>query len=92
MDLDSPASGLKLLAALLLACALAPHAAGEPAVVLSDPDQIASLAVAWRFQPGDDPSWADPSFDDSGWREIRIPTGFGRFDAGPRVVPWPESA
>jgi serine phosphatase RsbU (regulator of sigma subunit) len=25
------------------------------------------LSKEWRYRPGDDPSWADPSFDDSAW-------------------------
>ncbi len=75
------AGGRKLLTGLLSAVAFAPSAAGGPAVVLSDLDRTASLAVTWRFQPGDDLRWAAPDFDDSSWREVRVPTGFGRFDA-----------
>ncbi len=26
-----------------------------------------SLVKAWSYQPGDDPAWADPAFDDSAW-------------------------
>ena len=33
----------------------------------------ASLAGTWRFHPGDDPRWADPNFDDSGWKLLRMP-------------------
>ena len=29
-----------------------------------------SLEVPWRFQAGDDPAWAAPAFDDSGWPRI----------------------
>jgi hypothetical protein len=28
------------------------------------------LVDGWRFSPGDDPRWADPSFDDSGWLPV----------------------
>lgn len=28
------------------------------------------LPVQWKFKTGDDPAWASPSFDDSGWSEI----------------------
>ena len=28
---------------------------------------ITDLAGPWRFHTGDDPAWADPDFDDSGW-------------------------
>ncbi len=30
-------------------------------------EPLASLQGQWRFQPGDDPHWADPKFDDSHW-------------------------
>ncbi|HZQ41616.1 MAG TPA: SpoIIE family protein phosphatase [Acidobacteriaceae bacterium] len=36
--------------------------AREPVVVLDG---------LWRFHPGDDPRWAQPGFDDSGWAAIR---------------------
>lgn len=32
-----------------------------------------SLAGQWRFQPGDNPRWADPNFDDSGWKRVKVP-------------------
>jgi len=28
---------------------------------------MTELAGPWRFHAGDDPAWADPAFDDSGW-------------------------
>ncbi|MGI9181592.1 MAG: ATP-binding protein [Longimicrobiaceae bacterium] len=28
----------------------------------------------WRFQPGDDPAWADPSLDDSSWMRVHLPS------------------
>jgi hypothetical protein len=31
----------------------------------------------WKFQIGDDPAFAQPTFDDSGWEEIRVPGGWG---------------
>jgi len=30
-------------------------------------DGFVELTYAWRFHPGDDPAWADPAFDDTGW-------------------------
>ncbi len=34
----------------------------------TDRQAVVSLAdTKWRFHPGDDPQWASPSFDDSGW-------------------------
>ncbi len=68
--------GLAVLAAPAADARLAGHsvewAPGEAAV---------SLAVRWKFRPGDEAAWARPEYDDSGWREIAIPTGFGRRDA-----------
>ena len=81
MKLGTSAGCLSTIAAMLSAGVFALGAAGEPAVELEVPDQVASLAVAWRFQTGDDLRWSEPDFDDSGWREVQIPTGFGRFDA-----------
>ena len=37
-------------------------------------DSVTSLAGAWRFQEGDDPRWAEPSFDDSSWRYVKVPS------------------
>ena len=81
MECDTPAIYRNLLAALLLALVGAPPAICAPAVELSAVEEAVSLAVAWRFQPGDDLRWAEPNFDDSDWREVQIPTGFGRTDA-----------
>jgi len=36
-----------------------------------DRQPITSLDGMWRFQPGDDPRWADPAFDDSQWPLLR---------------------
>jgi Stage II sporulation protein E (SpoIIE) len=30
------------------------------------------LNSTWQFQTGDDPAWASPTFDDSGWQPIRV--------------------
>jgi signal transduction histidine kinase len=54
--------------------------AGAAAALPADPTQVSSLAGTWRFVPGDDPRYADPSFDDGGFKEIAVPTGFGRRD------------
>lgn len=32
---------------------------------------VLSLDGQWRFHKGDDPKWADPSFNDSGWALLR---------------------
>ncbi len=58
-----------LITALLLA----------PTVVAAAPspfpiDTIAQATLPmngpWQFHPGDNPSWASPDFDDSGWAQI----------------------
>jgi len=33
-------------------------------------DGFVELSYAWRFHPGDDPTWADPASDDSTWLPI----------------------
>jgi len=33
---------------------------------------VLNLEDAWRFHRGDDPRWADPSFDDSDWQAISL--------------------
>ncbi len=33
---------------------------------------IIQLDGPWRFQMGDDPRWADPAFDDSGWLPVTL--------------------
>ncbi len=37
-----------------------------------------SLAGEWRFHPGDDPHWADPSFNDSGWQSVKVPVSLNQ--------------
>lgn len=34
-------------------------------------EPLVKLDGLWRFHPGDDPRWAQPGFDDSGWAAIR---------------------
>lgn len=85
-----------LLAACLLfgAAALAvqpsPARAADPAV----PALSASLAKAlagmpveagWRFQPGDNPAWSSPGYDDSAWRPVDFPHRWGPDDADPEA-------
>ncbi len=35
--------------------------------------QPAPLSGIWKHQKGDDPRWADPSFDDSAWQNVKMP-------------------
>jgi hypothetical protein len=37
---------------------------------------VASLDGLWRFHTGDNPAWADPSFDDSQWPQLRSDKGW----------------
>jgi len=59
------------IAALLLAGAalLCAHAQ----VVDFDSERLPVVEIhnLWRFHTGDDPRWADPNFDDSGWPLLR---------------------
>ncbi len=47
----------------------AASASNAPATfsLINDREPMVSLDGQWRFQFGDDPRWADPHFDDSGW-------------------------
>jgi sigma-B regulation protein RsbU (phosphoserine phosphatase) len=60
-----------LLAMLLALCAWGMlHAQTVDLTKQTEP--LADLSqVKWRFHPGDDPRWADPSFDDSQWPLLR---------------------
>lgn len=78
---------LHLLAPLVILVALvspvvaqAPGAPVGPVAVT--PAAIANyktiqLRGAWRYHPGDDPAWADPSFDDSAWETLESPRQLG---------------
>lgn len=37
---------------------------------------VVSLDGLWRFHTGDNPAWADPSFDDSNWPLLRSDNGW----------------
>ncbi len=60
---------------------LAAVAAGATPREWADPEQILDLAGPWRFHTGDDLAWASPDSADGDWRQVSIPTGFGRDDA-----------
>ncbi len=47
---------------------------GDPETTFSlegDREPLVLLEGRWRFQPGDDPRWADPQFNDSGWTLVK---------------------
>jgi phosphoserine phosphatase RsbU/P len=39
--------------------------------LLTDRQALVSLDGQWRFHPGDDPRWSNPTFDDSAWPLLR---------------------
>jgi sigma-B regulation protein RsbU (phosphoserine phosphatase) len=41
------------------------------------------LTGVWKHHGGDDPRWADPAFDDSAWRSVRMPEGAMQLETGP---------
>jgi hypothetical protein len=67
---------LKALAILLLAAACVSFAAAQSSA--TDPRNFdaskfgehVTLGPNWLFAPGDNPAWASPTYDDSGWRTI----------------------
>ena len=48
-------------------------AAENPAAIRS----VGNLDKPWRFHTGDDPLWADPSFDDSSWQNVSLSQSLG---------------
>ena len=45
-------------------------AAPSPVLIANVGEGAYPLAGPWRFHPGDDASWALPSFDDSRWEQL----------------------
>lgn len=41
-----------------------------------DLKKLVSLSGYWKFTIGDDSRWSGPSFDDSGWDQIRVPNSW----------------
>jgi class 3 adenylate cyclase len=66
----------RLRRALLITLAVAlaaPMAARAGALEVTSLDPPTSLHAAWRCAAGDDPAWAQPGFDDSGWAARALP-------------------
>ncbi len=82
----------KLLILLPFAAVCALPAGAGPAA--SDPrdfdatnfGDFVTLGPNWLFAPGDNPAWASPTFDDSGWKTIS--TGKQLTDYGYRELPY----
>jgi signal transduction histidine kinase len=66
------------VATVLLAVAASAAAQGPPPVLIASLSEPVDLAGPWKFQPGDDPSWARPDFPDEAWPTIRVPEPWGR--------------
>ncbi len=65
------------IGAWVLGVVTAQPVAAEATVVL-DLGTPTSLAGEWRFQPGDNPAWADPDFDDRDWELLPVPGSWVR--------------
>lgn len=67
----------------LVACAGAhaqntPTASAVPQITLGQ--SIVALNGPWKFHTGDNPAWADPNYDDSGWETVDLTPKSGSFD------------
>lgn len=60
----------------------APSSAAGTVTAQDDATVSLDLSGTWRFTLGDDPAYADPAFDDSGWTELQVPEvdGAPQFD------------
>lgn len=56
------------------------HAAANT-VPITLGQSVVPLNGPWKFHTGDDPRWADPSFDDSAWETIDLTSPPGAHDA-----------
>ena len=74
--------GIVLHAIILTALATAPTAplpSEAKAITLGSAYTI--LNGPWQFHAGDDPSWSNPSFDDTGWEQVDLTAPTGAHDA-----------
>lgn len=51
-------------------------------------ESAASLAGPWKFHAGDDPRWADPAFDDSGWEAMDLSAPPAANDGDVGITPY----
>jgi len=66
----------------VLFLALTSHrAAADGPVSIALGRSVVPLHGPWRFHTGDDPRWADPSFDDSDWESVDLTPAPGAHDA-----------
>jgi signal transduction histidine kinase/CheY-like chemotaxis protein/HPt (histidine-containing phosphotransfer) domain-containing protein len=77
-----------LASALLALLVSLPGAAAAADFTVADLDHPVSLAGSWKRRHGDDPAWARPDLDDSGWEALRVPMGWGRREGGFEPFTW----
>ncbi len=53
----------------------------EKGVTITLGSSIVPLNGPWKFHTGDDPHWAEPSFDDSNWETVDLTPAEGAHDA-----------
>jgi hypothetical protein len=53
----------------------APTVPPDSAVPVTLGQSVVALTGPWKFHIGDNPQWADPSFDDSGWQAYQLSPG-----------------
>ena len=73
------------------AAATAAPAWAQPEAVTLSADVLAAgepLTEGWRYHPGDDPSWASPGLDDSGWERIDSGLSADAMPAGWPGIGW----
>lgn len=66
---------MRKLALLLVFAASAGHAQQNPGQVrriTAWPAGMVQIDDGWRFRTGEDSAWAQPDFDDSGWRVVNV--------------------
>ncbi len=57
-------------------------AAANDLVPVNLGDSTVELAGPWKFHVGDNPAWAQPDFDDSGWEDMDLTPGSSGFARG----------
>jgi signal transduction histidine kinase/HPt (histidine-containing phosphotransfer) domain-containing protein/ActR/RegA family two-component response regulator len=63
---------------LAAALVLLASASASAEVAIVDTQRTISLATTWKQRIGDNPAWALPELDDTAWRAVRVPMGWGR--------------
>ncbi len=61
---------------LLLLLCLSPAGWAQTRIDQFPPGMV-HLTEGWRYQKGDNPAWADPRYDDSGWQKLAPQQNYG---------------